>query len=318
MPQSASISENVAGIRKRWKLGKRLAAGSFGEVFEAIDVISGAEVAVKIGIGNEVFLDIEREAYSTIWNQAKDFIWIPKVYGLGESQGCDYLVMDRLGTSIWEHQAKCGGRFSLKTTLMIGIQALTRLEIIHSADFVHRDVKPDNMVMDRNDGKALYFVDFGLSKKYRDARTKEHCSYSKECDGLTGSLLFAPLNSHNCVRQTRRDDLESLGYALVYLFQGSLPWADVKFKLQRLKEAKVSMMKQKADIKTLCCGIPSLVTYFRTVRDMKYMDIPDYEGLKNLFKEHLKQERIVVDGLFDWHNCVPQAVHVPHLPELAL
>lgn len=302
MAPAASTPENDVVIGRRWKLGKKLAAGSFGEVVEAIDMLSGAEVAIKIQIGNELLLATEREVYSAIWSHSKNFIGIPRVYGLNESQGEDYIVMDRLGTSIWEHQIKCGGRFSLKTTLMIGIQALSRLETIHDADFVHRDLKPDNMVMGRNDDQTLYFIDFGLSKRYRDGGTKEHYNYSKECSGLTGSLLFAPLNSHNSVRQTRRDDLESLGYVLVYMFQGSLPWADVNFKLHRLKEAKVCLMKQTAGLEVLCCGIPSLVAYFRTVRDMKYEDIPDYEGLKNLFKEHMKQKKIIDDGAFDWHD----------------
>jgi len=101
---------------------------------------------------------------------------------------------------------------------------ITRLESMHNNNFIHRDMKPDNFLMGLK-GKAavVYVIDFGLSKRYRDPKTGQHIPY-RDGKSLTGTARYASVNTHIGIEQSRRDDLESIGYILLYLLKGSLPW----------------------------------------------------------------------------------------------
>ena len=107
---------------------------------------------------------------------------------------------------------------------MLADQMITRLEFIHSQNFLHRDMKPDNFLMGTGSKKGqVYLIDFGLSKRYRDAKTGEHIPY-RDGKSLTGTARYASVNTHVGVEQSRRDDLEAVGYILIYFLKGVLPW----------------------------------------------------------------------------------------------
>ena len=134
------------------------------------------------------------------------------------------MVMDNLGPSIEELFRKCNRRFSLKTVLMLADQMIQRIEYIHSRLYLHRDIKPDNFLIGLGKRQHyVYIIDFGLTKRYRDQKSGQHIPY-KDGKSLTGTARYASLNTHIGVEQSRRDDLECLGFVLIYFLKGGLPW----------------------------------------------------------------------------------------------
>ena len=129
---------------------------------------------------------------------------------------------------------------------MIIDQILQRIEYLHSKNLLHRDIKPDNFLIGRGKkSNVIYAIDFGLSKKYKDSRTGLHIPYRDGKD-LTGTARYASINTHLGVEQSRRDDIESLGYMMIYLMKGHLPWqgmvnSNPKKKYERIKKLKLDI-----------------------------------------------------------------------------
>ena len=149
---------------------------------------------------------------------------IPEVYWFGIEGDYRALVMELLGHSLEDLFQYCGRKLTLKTVCMIADQMISRLESMHNNNFIHRDMKPDNFLMGtKNKQGVVYMIDFGLSKRYRDPKTGSHIPY-RDGKSLTGTARYASVNTHIGIEQSRRDDLESVGYILLYLLKGNLPW----------------------------------------------------------------------------------------------
>jgi len=163
---------------------------------------------------------------------------------------------------------------------------------------LHRDIKPDNILIDRN-GK-LKLADFGLAKKYRDPRTHTHIPY-RENKNLTGTARYASINTHLGIEQSRRDDLESLGYVLMYFNRGSLPWQGLKAQTKKQKYERISEKKLSTPIEVLCKGFPGeFATYLNFCRSLRFDDKPDYTYLRQLFRNLFHREGYTYDYVFDW------------------
>ncbi len=160
------------------------------------------------------------------------------------------------------------------------------LETFHSGGYIHRDVKPDNYMIGRGaNANRLYVIDYGLSKRYVDDKKKQHIAF-RENKRLTGTAKFCSLNTHLGYEQSRRDDLEALGYSLIYLLRGRLPWQDVKASSKGKRYDEIMDSKNDIPLERLCKGLPPEMLHYMTyVRGLQFDFKPDYAQLRKLFAE---------------------------------
>ena len=215
--------------------------------------------------------------------------------------------MELLGKSfdiLFEEQNK---KFTLKTVSMLAIQMLERIEFIHNKNIIHRDIKPDNFSMGiDNKNYILYILDFGLSKKYKSKKTNEHIKYKENIKKLTGTARYASINALGGCEQSRRDDLESIGYVLIYFLKGNLPWQGLKIEKGEDRFHKIYLKKKEINSEILCFGLPNEIKIFIDyTRNLKFEENPNYSFLKGLFVSILEKEKCCFDFCFDWINEKP-------------
>lgn len=292
-------------VANKYKLGQIIGSGSFGELRHAIDVKTNELVAVKleeVKAGQKsVPLEQEFKCYRMIGDNVEGF---PKIFHYGKYDKYNALVMELLDKNLEALFNQCGRQFSLKTTIYVFLQLLQRIERVHSANLVYRDVKPENFLLGRegtNKANLIHIIDFGLAKQYYFPETKTHIEMQFG-RSLTGTARYMSINSHLGKEQSRRDDLESIGYMMLYFVrQGKLPWSGLKADSLKQRYANICLAKRATPIETLCYGCPeAFKDYFRLVRTMEFEEKPDYQKLKKLFVKLFLKEKFEDDGLYDW------------------
>ncbi|XP_014091631.1 discs overgrown protein kinase [Bactrocera oleae] len=287
-------------VGNKYRLGRKIGSGSFGDIYLGTTINTGEEVAIKLECirTKHPQLHIESKFYKTM----QGGIGIPRIIWCGSEGDYNVMVMELLGPSLEDLFNFCSRRFSLKTVLLLADQMISRIDYIHSRDFIHRDIKPDNFLMGLGKkGNLVYIIDFGLAKKFRDARSLKHIPY-RENKNLTGTARYASINTHLGIEQSRRDDLESLGYVLMYFNLGALPWQGLKAANKRQKYERISEKKLSTTILSLCKGFPSeFVNYLNFCRQMHFEQRPDYCYLRKLFRNLFHRLGFTYDYVFDWN-----------------
>ena len=280
---------------KKYHCIKKLGEGSFGRIYEG--VYNSEHFALKFEDINSNSNLLESEA--SIMNYLKGPN-IPNVRSFGTSGNYNILIMQLMGKSL-EDLINIRKTFPLKTVCLIGYQMINVLEYIHNKHIVHRDLKPDNFVMGLNElSKNLYLLDFGLAKKYRSSVTlKQYPLVNKK--KLTGTARYASINALKGYEQSRRDDLESAGYVLMYFLRGSLPWQGIPGKNKDERYKKILQKKMDTSAEELCEGFPKeFEQYIEYTRGMEYEEEPDYDKLREYFMNVLEKKNEVFDYIYVW------------------
>ncbi|EAY14552.1 CK1 family protein kinase [Trichomonas vaginalis G3] len=285
-------------VGSKFRLKRRIGGGSFGDIYSGEQVITKEEVAIKLESQQTrpPQLYMEAKIYKLL-NSATGF---PSMKWFGVEGEYNVMVMDMLGKSLEDLYVMCKKRFSLKTVLMIADQMLCRIEYLHTKGLIHRDIKPDNFMTGiGNHANQIYLIDFGLSKKYFDPKTNEHIPF-KEGKKLTGTARYASINTHLGIEQSRRDDMEAIGYVLIYLLKGPLPWQGIPEKGKKKYEL-ISEKKVATPIDSLCQGIPQeFAVYLDEVRKLDFVQRPDYAAYRKMFRDLFIREGFVYDWQYDW------------------
>ena len=297
--QKGNSSSQQLRILSRFIIKEKLGSGSFGHIYKAFDQERNEFVALKIEPhSHSNNLTLNREA--KILNELEGGTGLPSIYYYSKEDNYSLLAMTLLGNNLEKLFKSCSRKFSLQTVLMLADQMIRRIEYIHSKGYLHRDIKPENFVMGpQRDQRSLYLIDFGLSKMYRDSSGK-HNSY-KEGRGLVGTARYASISTHIGIEQSRRDDLESIGYLLIYFLKGVLPWQNIKSQSKAEKYKLIADCKLNTTIEELCKDIPKEFTiYMNYVRNLAFTDQPDYKYLKKIFRQLLVESGYRFDFEYDW------------------
>ena len=253
-----------------------LGKGSFGEVYEAQDMRTGARVAVKVeahGVPNPQ-LRIENKVLRAL----RGVRGFPEVYGYVELADCDAMVMQKLGVSLEGLRAgRPDGKLPQDTVASLGLQCLERLEALHVRAYVHRDIKPDNFML--CDG-VVYMIDFGMVKRVVHPDTGVHITDDR-VSMRVGSPRYQSIRAQDYRQQSRRDDLESLMYMLVYLARGHLPWQ----RSQGVDSECTLDVKRATSAEELCGTLlhGKLALALKYARELAFSALPDYSWLFSLF-----------------------------------
>jgi serine/threonine protein kinase len=283
-----------------YELDQIIGRGRFGRVYKGTHTDTGEFVAVKLEDRRQESKLLEEA--ETIKNIRKTCKGVPEIYRIGNSNKWNYMIMSYLGPNLEELFIYCKRQFSLKTTVLLSLQIFNIIKGIHESGIIHRDIKPDNFVIGFGEShNKIFLIDFGLSISFIDKCTMQHKRYEHKHQ-FTGSFRYSSINNHKGIQQSRRDDLESISYMMLYFYKGKLPWQNIPAKDKRDKLKKTYEKKRNTPLDELCSGCPK---EFREIvkycRNLGYKEKPDYSFIKYMLTKVKRRNKIRNDGKFDWN-----------------
>lgn len=285
--------------RYTFAVKKQIGSGSFGDTYFGTDKMSQDQVAIKVSpINSMTTPKLSNEAsIIKLLSGAPGFVSL-KYYGIEGDVAI--LVMELAGKNLNSLYTFCHHKFTLKTVAMIVWQAISRLQYMHKKGYIHRDIKPENFTIGLGkNSNVVYLIDFGLSKKYTNSNGQP--LKLSDAQPFVGTPAYASISTHFGIQLSRRDDLESLGYMLVYLLKGMLPWMGLDLNCTDDYFRRVGESKRATSTEELCKGLPiQIKKYMDHVKALKFDEEPNYEYYYSLFRSLLDENGYCFDYKYDW------------------
>ncbi|XP_023807676.1 tau-tubulin kinase 2 isoform X1 [Oryzias latipes] len=294
--EPADILSVLSLVKERWKVVRKIGGGGFGEIYEAMDLLTRASVALKVESAQQPKQVLKMEVAVLKKLQGKDHIC--RFVGCGRNDRFNYVVMELQGRNLADlRRSMPRGTFSISTTLRLGHQILEAIESIHSVGFLHRDIKPSNFAMGRfpSTCRTCYMLDFGLARQFTNSC--QEVRPPRPVAGFRGTVRYASVNAHKNKEMGRHDDLWSLFYMLVEFLVGQLPWRKIKEKEQ------VGKLKETYDHCLMLRHLPAEFGVFLDhISNLDYFTKPDYQLLMSVFDNSMKTYNVVENDPYDWER----------------
>ncbi|XP_019374633.1 PREDICTED: tau-tubulin kinase 2 isoform X2 [Gavialis gangeticus] len=283
-------------VKERWKVLRKIGGGGFGEIYDALDLLTRENVALKVESAQQPKQVLKMEVAVLKKLQGKDHVC--RFIGCGRNDRFNYVVMQLQGRNLADlRRSQSRGTFTVSTTLRLGRQILESIESIHSVGFLHRDIKPSNFAMGRfpSTCRKCYMLDFGLARQFTnscgDVRPPRAVA------GFRGTVRYASINAHRNREMGRHDDLWSLFYMLVEFVVGQLPWRKIKDKEQ------VGSIKERYEHRLMLKHLPQEFNIFLDhISNLDYFTKPDYQLLMSVFDNSMKTFGVIESDPFDWEK----------------
>ncbi|XP_038986299.1 casein kinase 1-like protein HD16 [Phoenix dactylifera] len=293
---TAPIPEKVQfGNSPIYRIERKLGKGGFGQVYvgrrisatKANDLTTGphaVEVALKFEHRSSKGCNYGPPYEWQVYNILGGIHGVPRVHYKGRQGDYYVMVMDMLGPSLWDVWNNNSHTMSIEMVACIAIEAISILEKMHSRGYVHGDVKPENFLLGppgTPEEKKLFLVDLGLAARWKDTATGHHVEYDQRPDVFRGTVRYASVHAHLGRTGSRRDDLESLAYTLIFLLRGRLPWQGYQ---GENKGFLVCKKKMATSPESLCCFCPQPFRQFVDyVVNLKFDEEPNYAKCISFF-----------------------------------
>lgn len=228
--------------------------------------------------------------------ELQDSLDVPRYFDSGSTDKYLYIVMELLGPSLSDTRRELKHRkFSLSTTLRLGIKMLRIIQHIHRHGYVHCDIKPGNFLLRPDCLHFLVLVDFGLMRRYIDIDTKLHIEMENNI-GFNGTLKYSSPNSMLGNTLSRRDDLFSWIYSLYELKNGRLPW-DGKLKGEMFQQK--AQFSKSSFFNTLPVELQEIYQYISL---LNFNEEPNYDWIIDSILKAMNRNKINTTDPFDWEK----------------
>ncbi|KAH9170335.1 kinase-like domain-containing protein [Lactarius sanguifluus] len=271
------VKYSFVRVSGQYRIGKLLGSGGSGSIYVGKDIKTGAEIALKIGRADNdspSTLHHEYDMYTALAGCAG----ISPVRWYGKEGTHEVIVLEHLRTSLSDLVSE--QQVDRSKTFLYASQMLSTVELLHTQHYIHRDIKPGNFIVRANNPHpTVFLVDFSLVQLFRNPVTCLHIPYSTD-ESIVGTLPFTSRNGQQGHAQSRRDNLESLIYTIIYSACGDLPWMTISSR-EAVLQTKMLIMTEE-----LCQGLPTpFCEFIDYVYSLDFKAKPDYQYLHSILSQ---------------------------------
>ena len=299
---------------KKYKPFYQKAHGSFSFIYEGINIETNEHVAIKLEPRNAQSENLLLQNEIFYLYKLRHCPGIVKIITTGRTKKYNILIEPLLGGTLYSLYLDQNKNFTLKDICLISLQCISRLESVHNKGIIHCDIKPENFCVGLRDKRIIYLIDFGISKKYRSDRTKKHIQFNIT-KTMCGTARYASMNALSGLQLSRRDDLESLSYMILYFLTKKLPWQGITAKSLATRYKKIYEKKFELEKWDKFLSLPiQIQNFIKYCRNLGFSADPNYKLMKNFFYDLMKQNEFVDDKNFSWID--DKSILGSKLPEL--